>query len=68
MLLGILGILIAMTLLAKNLPLALRPLFQRPGERRYSAAIVPMTTVVLALMFLVVAMKTMNSPLISCAR
>ncbi len=66
--LGILVLLIVMALLARNLPLALRPFLRPPEERRYTAAIVPMTTVVLALVFLVVAMKNLNAPLISCAK
>ncbi len=65
---GLLIILIVMALLARNLPLALRPFFRHPGERRYSAALVPITTVLLALIVLVVAMRNLNSPLISCAK
>lgn len=65
---GILVLLIVMALVARNLPLALRPFFRPPAERRYTAAILPMTTVVLALIFLVVAVKNLNAPLITCAK
>ncbi len=68
MTLGLLVLLIVLALLARNLPLALRPFFRPPEERRWSAALVPIFTVVLALVVLVVAMKSLNAPLISCAK
>lgn len=58
-------VLIAVALLARNLPLALRPFFRPPAERSYSSAAVPITTVVLALVFLYVAVKNLRAPLFS---
>lgn len=61
-------VLIAVVLLARNLPLAVRPFLRPPAERSYSAAVVPITTVALALVFLFLAVKNLNSPLISWPR
>ncbi len=64
----IMAVLFAALLLTRNLPLALQPLFAPPRERRLSRAIVPMASVVVALVILVLAMKTLRGPFITWPR
>lgn len=68
MVLQIVAVLFAAMILTRNLPLALRPLFAPPRERRVSSALVPIASVVLAVVILVVAMKTLRAPLITWPR
>jgi hypothetical protein len=66
--LQILALLLAAIILVRNLPLALRPLFAPPRDRRLASAIVPAASVILAAVILVVAMKTLRTPVISWPR
>ncbi len=68
MVLQLVALLLAALILTRNLPLALRPFFAPPRERRLASAIVPMASVLLAVVILLVAMKTLRGGLISWPR